>query len=163
MTSLYLNAHTSARPFLPLGNLTVKSTQELEKRFLSANKLFNVSPETLKGQLANTLRLDCPEMSCPSNSDQNLRKNLWHLYFHYFRRGSINKYLADPKHITQEYITDLARRYNQIEVNLNSIDADFIYYGPWEKQFSQVYWNQKNNLKLIYQNPQVKLYKIIKQ
>ena len=163
MTSLYLGAYTSARPFLPLGNLTTKTTDELEKRFLLTNKIFNVNSETIEKQLTGTLNIDCSKELCPPNTDQNLRKNLWHLYFHYFRIGSINKYLADPKHITKEYITNLIKNYDQIPIDLEKIDADFIYYGPWEKQFSKTNFDKKDKFELVYKNPEVSIYKIIKK
>ncbi|MDP3800218.1 MAG: hypothetical protein Q8Q90_02225 [bacterium] len=162
MTSLYLGAYTSARPFLPLGNLTTKETSELEKRFLLANKIFGVSSDTVKKQLSGTLYIDCSKELCPPNTDQNLRKNLWHLYFHYFRIGSINKYLADPEHITKEYIDNLVKDYDKMPVDVEKIDSDFIYYGSWEKQFSKNSFNNKNEFELVYQNPEIKIYKILK-
>lgn len=163
MTSLYLGAYTSARPFLPLGNLTNKPTSELEKRFLLANKFFNVDSKTVEKQLTSTLSIDCAKELCPPNTDQNLRKNLWHLYFHYFRIGSINKYLADPEHITKEYIANLIKNYDQIPVDLEKIDANFVYYGPWEKQFSKTSFDKKDKFELVYQNPEISIYKILKK
>ena len=163
MTSLYLGAHTSARPFLPIGNLTTKTTSELEGRFLLVNKIFRVDSEIVKKQLSSVLYIDCSKELCPPNTDQNLRKNLWHLYFHYFRIGSINKYLADPEYITKEYINNLVKNYDQIPIDLNQVNADFIYYGPWEKQFGKAGFNKKNEFELIYQNPEIKIYKILKK
>ncbi len=161
MTSLYLGAYTSARPFLPLGNLTTKTTSELEKRFLLANKIFNVDAKTVENQLTGTLRIDCSKELCLPNTEQNLRKNLWHLYFHYFRIGSINKYLADPENITAAYINNLLKQYNETTISLKKVDADYIYYGPWEKQFSKANFNNIQ-FELIYKNPEVNIYRIIK-
>lgn len=126
-----------------------------------ANKVFDVSTKNIEGQLTQTLYMDCSNTLCPPNTEQNLRKNLWHLYFHYFRIGSINKYLADPEYITKEYIDNLVKDYAKTSINIKKIDADYIYYGPWEKQFSKANFNN-NQSELIYKNPEVNIYRIIK-
>lgn len=157
LTSLYLNSYTSSRPFLPLGNLTSQPTHKLEERFLEANKFLGTAPDGLIGQLANTLYLDCASKSCPPNTEENLRKNLWHLYWHYFRGGPVNSYLARPQKISGEYIDKLVARYAVLKIDPDKIPADYIYYGPWESQLSPE-WRGHSGFKLIYQNPQVRIY-----
>ena len=39
-------------------------------------------------------------------------------------------------------------------------DSDFVYYGPWEKQFSQLNLAKDANLELVYKNLSVEIYKI---
>ncbi|MBI2454036.1 MAG: hypothetical protein HYV54_00445, partial [Parcubacteria group bacterium] len=119
LTSLYLNSYTSARPFLPVGNLTTQTTAKLEDRFLRSNKLLGVSAETIMAQLKNSLPIEC-NVYCPPNTEQNLGKNLWHLYFHYFRGGPINNYMARPQTITDGYIKNLLGRYGEISNNFKN-------------------------------------------
>ncbi len=160
MTSIYLNVYTSARPFLPLWMLSPQSTKELENRFLISHRLFATSPQTLAKIVSSDLPIECVGV-CPSNTEENLRKNTWHLYGHYFRsRGDINSYLNHPLAITDEYIMTLVEKYKKTKVNFSSVDADYLFFGPWEKQFSEIDFDQNKDLELVYQNPNVKLFRI---
>lgn len=160
MTSLYLNSYTSARPFLPIGNISTQSTSQLEERFLLTNKVFGVGADTVRGELINTLRIDCGQQSCPANTEQNIGKNLWHLYFHYFRGGPANTYMAKPKSIPIEYVQNIMERYKKTSSNLSLTAADYVYVGPWEKQLGTGgLIRYRDNLKLIYKNAEVEIYK----
>ncbi len=64
--------------------------------------------------------------------------------------------------ITDEYISTLIKRYNNPSPNWRDVDADYVYYGPWEKQFGQPNLSQNKNLKIIYENPTVQIYKILR-
>lgn len=153
LTSLYLNSYTSTRPFLPVGNLTTQTTTKLEDRFLQSNKFFGVPTATVLAQLKNSLPIEC-NAYCPPNTEQNLRKNLWHLYFHYFRGGPMNNYMVRPKTITPEYIKNLLDRY---EKTATDFEVDYVYYGPWEKQFQTAgYFELKQ--KIVFKNPEITIY-----
>lgn len=157
LTSVYLNSYTSARPYLPLGNLTTQTTAKLENRFLKSNKFLGVPSEIIKAQLKNSLPIECG-VPCPPNTEENLRKNLWHLYFHYFRGGPINNYLARPQKITEDYINNLLERYKKTGTDLEKGEIDYIYYGPWEKQLSGNAANLDNNFRIVFKNPAVTIY-----
>lgn len=160
MTSLYLINYTSARPFLPLGILSLTSTKDLEDRFLMAHKVFGTSEKTLSHILNSDLKLPCAntDPACPPNTEDNIGKNIWHLYGHYFRNVDFNGFMIAPETITSEYIDSLLSRYEKTKVDWNSIDAKYFYVGPWEKQFGAADLGQNKNLKLIYENQSVKIY-----
>ena len=157
LTSVYLNSYTSARPYLPLGNLTTQTMAKLEDRFLKSNKFLGVPTPIVKAQLENSLPVECTTL-CPPNTDANLRKNRWHLYFHYFRGGPINNYLARPKEITADYIQNILERYEKTTVDLEKDNIDYIYVGPWEKQLDGNVTNLNNNFRIVFKNPEVTIY-----
>ncbi len=163
MTSLYLINYTSARPFLPLGILSLTTTGELEDRFLMAYKVFGVPEKTLSEILKSNLKIPCvnTDPTCPPDTEDNLSKNIWHLYGHYFRNADFNGFMIAPETITPEYIASLLSRYEKIKVNWNSIDAEYFYVGLWERQLGTVDLRYNQNLKLIYENPSIKIYRKI--
>jgi hypothetical protein len=59
---------------------------------------------------------------------------------------------------------ELMNRYITINSTWENIEADFAYYGPWEKQLNggKEITTEKDNVKLVYKNPLVKIYKINK-
>lgn len=140
ITSIYLNAYTSARPFLPIGHMTTVSTNVLEERFLTAYKLFNVSRDVVKTHL-------------------NGGAIVWRLYQHYFRRGSFTDYMIAPKNITDEYVEYMLDRYDSLKTNWSFIDAEYVYVGPFEKEFSRKQFGQEVDLNLVYSNSSVAIYK----
>ncbi|TSC89688.1 MAG: hypothetical protein G01um10143_178 [Parcubacteria group bacterium Gr01-1014_3] len=158
MTSSYLSLYTSARPFLPLGLFSPRSTNELENRFLIAHRLFGTSPEILAKVLDSSLPIKC-DQGCPSNTEDNLRKNTWLLYGHFFRDSDFNEFMISPKSITKEYIGSLISRYQKINLDWKVIDAEYVYVGPWERQLGLPNFQYNKNLQIIYENKSVKIYK----
>jgi len=163
ITSLYLPVYTAARPFLAVGNLTPAPTKEIEDHFLISARLLGVTNETLRGMLMRNLPIPCQisDPKCPPNTEDNIRKVIWHLYSQYFRRDGFDGYMASPSTITKEYIGSLIDRYNKIAPSWKGIDADYLYYGPWERQFSQLNLKQNKNLKIIFENPAVQIFQIL--
>lgn len=160
MSSIYLTAYTGTRSFLPLWMLSPMPTQKLEERFLTAHAALGTTPENLKKALLNQLVGNC-ENNCPANTEENLKKNTWHLYGHFFRsRGDINSYLNKPLAITEDYVDDLIKKYHKLKVNLSDLRANYLYYGPWERQFNDQNLAKNSALKLIFHNNLVEIYKI---
>ncbi len=164
INSLYLPAYTSAKPFLPIGILTPAPTEELENRFLAIHRMMGVTDNTLRDILKNRMPIPCQsgEASCPPNTEDNLRKNVWHLYGHFFRRVNFNDYMINPTYITDDYIQKLVERYRTTNAGWTKLDADYVYYGPWEKQFGRPDLKQNKNLKIVYENPSVQIYRILR-
>lgn len=160
MTSLYLNAYTSARPFLPLGNQTSQPNINIEDRFLTAEKIFGVNAETLRATLLSTLPLKCSSDPCPPNSEDNLRKNLWHLYSQYFRQTAINGYLANPGSISPAFADSLVKKYGDTKIDWAKLNGQYIYLGLWEGQLSNPNFDTNKIMKLVYQNPSVRIYQV---
>jgi uncharacterized membrane protein len=52
--------------------------------------------------------------------------------------------------------------YPRIKADWKSVDADYVYYGPWEKQITQTDLSKDSNLELIFKNSEVEIYKIKK-
>ena len=178
MTTLYLYIYTSARPYVPNWLNTLESNESIENRFLVANKVFGVSAVTLEKRLSLGSDGTCEnlvrqfELDIKECDDQNTFYNLpdaaFHLYGRYFRYGSAKEYSSVAPGskpfppATESKIQELLARFNETEATWLDIDADYLYYGPWEKQFSRLNLKENRDLKLIYQNPSVEIYAIKK-
>ncbi len=146
LTSLYLPAYTSARPFLPTAYTTLLNMEETERRYLISQKLFGVKNEDLR------------------NIDLDM------LYGFYFlaRYGSFSNYFlnADNKIIDQkksEKVNELMKRYEAMAMpQWNDIDSDYVYVGSWERETAARSFAKDKNLELVYQNSSVELYRIIR-
>jgi len=158
ITSLYLSAYTSARPSLATGFASSMPMTNLEQRYLEANKLFGISDDVLLKRLTESLN-DCVA-DCPPNSWYNFHKDYRFLYVNYFYRGAVLK--GGVASFPENYLNDLAQRYESLKIGWKDIGAEYVYYGPWEKQFSQLNLKKDKNLDLIYQNSLVEIYKIIR-
>lgn len=155
LTSIYLTAFTSARPFLPWNNIAPLSNFEIEELYLRANKVFGVSENVLASRLAGGQNIPClVDCSLPYNAS-NIRDDHVNLYGRYFKDQGLAT-IPDVK------ISELIERYRALEVDWQTIGAEYVYYGPWEKHFSTIRLFDDNNLELIYRNSSVEIYKIKK-
>lgn len=165
MTSLYLSVYTAARPYLPMGILTPQSIGSIEERFLTTHKLLGTPADTLEKILKKELPTPCAQNNpqCPPNTEENIRKNIWHLYGHYFRRGGFTNYMFPSTDITDKYIVNLIDRYKNLRPSWKNVEADYVYIGPWEKQFIDNNPELEKNLELVYKNTSINIYKIQKR
>jgi len=154
MTSLYLSTYTASRPFLATGFASVMPMKDLEERFLIANKLFGVGSDTLRKRLVGD-QLSCAP-PCVKDSEINLNKTPRFLYVNYF--GKRNPIL-EGQPITEAYLDKLLERYAALDVRWQAVGADYVYYGPLEKEFGIAAPRDKA-LEAIYQNKTVTIYKI---
>jgi hypothetical protein len=146
LTSLYLPAYTSARPFLPTAYISMLGIEETDRRYLVSQKLFGVESESIK------------------NIDLDM------LYGFYFlsKYGSFSDYFSTPadsiiNRKKTEKIDQLTKDYFVLSsVKLADFDADYVYVGPWEKETSKKDFARDNNLEMIYKNSEVDIYKIIR-
>ena len=164
VTSLYLNAQTSARPYFAGGFNTAVPNADLEEHFLETYKLFRVSPEFLR----NVLEVDYQKMVCRGECiDQDVHKHLntvetiSHLYVGYYvnepgRPRSEGMY----RFVSKEKADELIAAYPNVVVDWQDIDAEYVYYGPWEKQIAQIDLSQERDLELVFKNAEVEIYKI---
>ncbi|GEM_PF-1066356 len=136
-TNLYLMTYTSARSFVPRGLLSLASNFEIEERYLTAHKLFGAVPA--------------------------IEKDLFNLYGGWFEKRSLGDYLNYRYPSAEPKIKELTGRYENIGADWLDIDAQYVYYGPWEKKLGgKADFSRNLNLILIYQNPNVTIYKIKK-
>ncbi len=159
LTTDYLTSYTSARPYLPTGVKTLTTNKILEERFLTAYKLFNVSPETLRSRLTarpvegnnNNNNWKTPDLLSRLNADIPAS-----LYYNYYTRdfgGSI----PDQK------VKELLGRYYDLNITWASIDADYVYIGPFERALVSADFGGDGNFQLLFKNSSVEIYKIIKK
>ena len=156
VNSLYLTTYTSARPYLATGFASSMPMKDLEQRYLTVNKIFGVKKDILIKRL--TEKLDDCIADCPPDSWYNLHKDYRFLYVNYFYRGVVLK--GGTADFPEHYLDDLIKRYGSFEPTWQDIDAKYVYYGPWEKQFSHPNLKSNEDLILIYENPSVEIYKI---
>ncbi len=170
LTSFYLNSHTSARPFLPTAYITLLDVPEMEARYLKSHRLFGVEAEFLERRLVGQVNPQCDSYDCPPDRDSNLNDSLGNLLGNYFasRYGSFKGFesrsgqdLVYPKRA--EKIAEMVKNYRQVEPDWGQLGGSYVYQGPLENEISSVDFAGRNDLGLVYQNPQVKIYKILPQ
>lgn len=149
VTSLYLGSYTSSRPYLATGFLSTLFNSELESRFLVVNKFFNVSKETLVLRFKEINPYDCNQEKCYKDTGINFDKSMW-----YFAAAGRLDMVFDKN--LETAITN----YSNAIVDWSQFNSNFVYYGPLERQFSNPDLITKRNLKLVYKNSSVEIYKI---
>ncbi len=154
VTSLYLSTYTSSRPFLATGFISPMPMAVLENRYLTANKLFGVARDILEKRTTENLD-DCVS-NCPIESWFNIHKTPRFLYVNYFWQNTDR----GDNWLPLDYLADLSDRYSKLNPRWSDTDSDYVYYGPWEKQFSETNFDETPELKLVYKNPEVAIYKI---
>lgn len=163
MTSQYLAVYTAARPFVPYGILTPLAMAEIEERFLAANRLFGVSEDRLRAQLGDLDRVP-PDCTGPECFDQrlNFTKTRFNLYGCYFFREPFNEAVNRACAMPDEYRERMVERYRQTMVDWSSIAAEYVYYGPHERQFARVEFRNDPGFTLVYENSLVEIYRIVR-
>lgn len=166
LTSLYLNSYTSARPFLPTAFLTSMTTEEIEKRYLLAHKMFRVDSETLARRLEGILKIGCEAYDCPPDKGSNLNDSAWHIYGNYFmsRYGRFDNFTGESSNIislkrTERHQALLERYANLKNASWTAIDAGYVYFGPLEKDIAPtINLANESKLKPVFKNSRVEIY-----
>lgn len=168
-TSFYLASYTGARPFLPTAFTTLLANADIEDRYLVSHKLFGVPEITLDRRLKGDIPIDCSGYECFPDKGSNLNDSFWNLYGNYFasRYGSFKNFIARvPQEAVKEKrlekVAELTDRYRKLDADFSAVEADYIYYGPLERQIVAADFSKNKNLTLIYNNSSVAIYKIIK-
>lgn len=164
ITSLYLINNTSARAYLPTGVNTTQANNALENRFLDTYKIFDVKSDILEKIFRADPMEICGSVDC-SGKDfhevQNIINGMSDLYSQYYKQGQAGKNRQLFRYISEEKVGELIDRYSVMsKKNWTDINAQYVYYGPWEKQLSQLDLGQEKQLRLIFVNPSVSLYEI---
>ncbi len=176
MTAFTLSVHTSARPYLWYSPHSLATNQEIEEHFLRAHKVFGITKDVLEKRLAFNFRTydyNCEkilaafkgaETKCAPYTLYNVAETGSHLYLVYFQRGQFNnqtiKTIWSQPFITKEKIKELVERFEKLSVRISDLEADYLYYGPWEKEMANKDFSREKNLELVYKNPEVEIYKI---
>lgn len=159
MTSQYLSVYTSARPYIPLGIISALPMRDIETRWLVASRLFRVPESVLRAEVDRE-PVPCRGASC-YDAESNFLKVTDDLYACFFSRGPFNTNQRQGcGKIPADYAEALLSRYRRTEVSWDDVASDYVYYGPWEKQFSDPDFRHDLRLTLLYENPMVEIYKI---
>jgi hypothetical protein len=139
------------------------SGPDFESRYLTASRLFGVNVEVLGAALkSRPPPTPCLEPSCYYR-DENFGKLTDDLYACYFSRGGVNSYFRQGCGVVpEERRAELLAEYARLDVSWDDVPADYVYYGPWERQFSQPHFERDLRLTLVYQNPLVEIYQVKK-
>lgn len=156
ITTIYSTAFSSARPILPSGGAVALSNERLEDLFLMANKIFGVSAGVLEKRLRGGSGLDCKYLCDWDPALANIRKTPDFLYSSYF------KHLTGSKAVPEERIAELSMKYRSMDADWQSSGADYVYYGPLERQFTEIDLSRDPDLELVHSNDSVDIYKIKK-
>ena len=168
ITTLYLYTQTPTRPYLLIGFNTGASNRLLDERFLTTYKLFNVPQQHLERILRMDYSKDFKSPEKFSDSpypDQhtylNLAEPITHLYFGaYYKEGHLST--TTYRFVSKEKADELIAAYPKIAVNWKEVDADYVYYGPWEKQITKINLALDPNLDLVFKNQEVEIYRILR-
>lgn len=143
-TSTYLTTYTSARPFLVIGANTPASNYDIEERYLITRKLFNYSNNMVRDRL-------------------NGSEDYFYLYSSYFRQKSFDyAFTSSDKYITPEGVGELINRYQFLKASWDDVNANYVYYGPREKELAKYDFAADKRFELLYKNPEVEIYRIKK-
>jgi hypothetical protein len=154
LTSFYMLSYTSARPFLPTWCNTLTGNNEIAGRFLIANKLFNVDSETVYQRLKGGKFVKEGDLHTMFNK----LKGAQHAFSNYFKKDNNLEF----RYIDEAYAQKIVADYEFIDINNKGDKFDYIYYGPWERQFSAIDFGQNSGLELVFKNSDVEIYKIAK-
>lgn len=155
VTAIYLPAFTAARPYLAWSIVAPLTNFEIEEIYLKTNKIFGVSASNLEKRLRGGKGLIC-EKDCDKKYNQvNIEDDHLNLYNQYFKNQGL-------KQIPEEKISELLSRYREIKTDWGGVNAQYAYFGPWERQFTDIDLKKEKALSLIFENSTVQIYKIIK-
>ncbi len=169
MNALYLTTYTSARPYLPAGFTSTAPMEELEKRYLESHKLFGISPKNFENRLYGTYPKTCSGFDCFPDEGSNQNDSIWHLYGNYFtsKYGTYKEFMSGGdksavKEARARRMAKLSQDYLKLKTNWADITADYVYFGPWEKQLGGIDLSSDPGLRLVYKNEGVLIYKILR-
>lgn len=168
LTSLYLNSYTSARPFLPTAFLTSLPMYEMEQRYLLAHKVFRVNTKTLTQRIGGGFEFDCESYDCPPDQGSNLNDSSWHIYGNYFmsQYGTFDNFMGEngniiPAKRAERHQTLLERYAGMENTSFADLDADYVYFGPLEKDIAPAAnLAKERQLNPVFKNSQVGIYRI---
>lgn len=177
MTAFTLSVYTPARPYLWYSPHSLASNEALEEHFLKAHKVFGIEKDVFEKRLALNFRTtydyNCEkilaafkgaETKCTPYTLYNVAETGSHLYLVYFQKGQFNnqtiKTIWSQPFVTKEKIGELGERFGKLNVQLPDLEADYLYYGPWEKEIANKDFSRDKNLRLVYKNPEVEIYQI---
>ena len=98
--------------------------------------------------------LICQQDCGKKYTEVNIKDDRLNLYIQYFKD-------QDLQQIPEEKISELINRYQKIKISWSDINAEYVYFSSWEKQFTNIDLSKENNLSLIFKNPEVEIYKIL--
>ncbi|MDP1719257.1 MAG: hypothetical protein Q8L24_02425 [bacterium] len=164
---LYLTTYTSARPYMPTGFASMLPMAELEKRLLETHKLFGISQKDLENRLNGTFPRSCSGFDCFPDEGSNQNDIIGHIYANYLtsKYGNFQDFLGDSEGslvptARAERTEKLLEQYKDIKVSWKDVTADYVYYGPWERQIGSADLSSDPNLKLVYNSEGVRIYKV---
>ncbi len=160
VTSVYLNGYTSARPYLPHGLRTTHPNYDIEERFLVSAKLFGETKEDVERRLRAGYTNDCWRfITCDKHTAYNLLDGPSAMYLNMYRNTANWESL---RYITEEKVRELLGRYDAIEADWNTVEADYAYVGPWERQLAAKNFDADQRFVLVYQSGAVAIYRIMR-
>jgi hypothetical protein len=144
------------------------SIEEMEYRYLVSHKLFNISKEGFEKRLSGAIDTNCISYECFPDEDSNLNDSFGNLYGNYFpsRYGVFGSFVSDYKKdfISQkknEKIKYLTESYSKITPSWLGT-SDYVYDGILENQIVKNNFMIDKRLKIVYKDPQVSIYKVLK-
>lgn len=156
LTTDYFTSYTSARPFMPTGANAIVDNRTLEDRFLLANALFGVSPDVLRQRLEKSqITQLMPNWKTPDIlRNLNLYNAQGYLYTNFYEdRGYL---------LPAEKIQELMTRYQALKPAWKNVEAEYVYVGPFEKEFGGRDFSRDSQLKRLYSNGDVEIFEIQK-
>lgn len=167
-TSFYLSDYTSGEPFLWPGLSVSGSNIELERRLSAAYKFFKVDSQILEKQLQKESAVLC-QQECMGHKAINLLEVTDNLYYNYYKDQSFDKSYRDNFDLSlkqwsvpQNKIQEILDSFSKAGTEWSLSGAEYVYYGPQERELSLIDLSKEKALNLVYKNQAVEIYKIIK-
>jgi len=166
ITSVYLAGYTSAVPYLAFAEETLIPQRELEERFLESEKLFRVPVDRVASLLHGKYReptLCASRGGCDDeHTSRNFLKAPTMLFGQTFNPQQKFDQLLRPQRqiIPPAVIADLVERYRNVRVQWSDFPGWYVYYGPWEREISDVDLRQESQLERVYGNDLVEIFRV---
>ena len=169
VTSLYLTSYTATNPYLPFAEATLATTRELEDRFITTYKLFDVPPERaeilLHGKYYHPTGCEASRGGCPDeHASRNLLKAPQMLYGQMFDLRSVGQDqlpLSYDPYVPMPVIEKLIERYRAAPIpQWENFKGDYVYFGPWERQIYSTNLTANPHLESVFDNGTVQIYRI---
>lgn len=166
-TNSQIPVYTHNNIFLPAGNVTVASNQEITERLLTAYQIFGIGRE----QLAKTLAYrgdgmgDCQGDTCLVKFEFWEKQAIIELfYYKYLRKNeslsSWSTFYEMPKSEQQQILSAYDRLLENPGLFPTRFKLDYLYYGPAERKIKETNFNQYPWAKEVYRNQDVIIYEV---
>lgn len=165
-TNSLIPLFTHNNVFLPIGNVTIASNQQIIERFLITSKFFEINQNKLAENLSyrgNGLG-DCKGDNCLVKFEFWEKQAIIELfYMKYLNKTEDHNSWSTTYEMPSREQFEILEKYDKLLTDNNypiNYKIDYLYYGPAEKKINPVDFKTRPRLKEVFQNKDISIFKI---